>query len=92
VGGEEVLQRDKEDRKILHAVKRKKANWIGHILRGNSLLKRVTEGKIEGRTEVTERSGRRHKQLPDDLREKKRGYWKLKEKALDRTLCRIGFR
>jgi hypothetical protein len=25
-----------------------KANWIGHILRRNCLLQRVTEGKIQG--------------------------------------------
>jgi hypothetical protein len=29
--------------------KKKKANWIGHILRRNCLLKHVIEGKIEGR-------------------------------------------
>jgi hypothetical protein len=28
--------------------------------------------------------------IPDDLKEK-RGYWKLKEEALDRTLWRIRF-
>ena len=39
---------------------------------------------------MTDRSGRRHKLLPGDLREKK-GYWKLKEEALDRTLWRTGF-
>ena len=37
----------------LHTLKKKKANWIGHILRKNWLQKHVTEGKIEGRTEVT---------------------------------------
>jgi hypothetical protein len=45
----------------------RKANWIGHILNKNCLLKHVTEGKIEGRIEVT---GRRWKQLLDDLRER----------------------
>jgi len=30
-------------------------NWIGHILRGNCLLKHVIEGKIEERIEVTGR-------------------------------------
>jgi len=44
----EVLHRVKEDRKILHTVKRRKANWMGHILRGNCLLKHFIEGKIEG--------------------------------------------
>jgi hypothetical protein len=52
VRNEEVLHRVKEDRNILHTVKRRKANWIGHILRRNCLLKHVIEGKIEGKMEV----------------------------------------
>ena len=39
--------------------------------------------------EKVEGMGRR-KQLLVDLKEK-RGYWKLKEKALDRTVWRTGF-
>jgi hypothetical protein len=78
---EEVLYRVKEDTYILHTVKRRKANWIGHILRWNCLLKHVIEGNIEGKS----RRGRRRKQLTDDLKEKI-GYWNLKEEALDRTL------
>jgi hypothetical protein len=45
---EEVLLRVEEERNIVHTIKRMKANWIGHILRRNCLLKHVTEGKIEG--------------------------------------------
>ena len=45
---------------------------------------------MDGSTEVTERQGRRRKQLLDDLQEKK-GYWKLKEGALVQTLWRIRF-
>jgi hypothetical protein len=48
------------------------------------------EGKIEGRIQVTKRRGRRRKQLLDDLNEKK-GYWKLKEEALDLTVWRTRF-
>jgi hypothetical protein len=66
---EEVLHRVKEERNILHTIKRRKANWTGHILRRNCLLKHVIEGKLEGRTG---RRGRRRKQLLDDLKEKKR--------------------
>jgi hypothetical protein len=33
-----------------HTINRKKADWIGHILRRNCLLEHVTEGKIEGRS------------------------------------------
>jgi hypothetical protein len=69
-----------ESRNILHTIKRRKANWIGHILRRNCLLKHVIEGKLEGRIEMTRRRGRRRKQLLDDLKEKRR-YWKLKEEA-----------
>jgi hypothetical protein len=48
---EEVLHRVQEERNILHTVKRRKANWIGHILRKNCLLKHVIEGQIEGRSD-----------------------------------------
>jgi hypothetical protein len=59
----------KEERNILHTIKRREAHWIGHILLRNCLLKHVTEENIEGRTEVTERRERRRKQLLDDLKE-----------------------
>jgi hypothetical protein len=48
----EVLHRVKEQRNILHTVNKRKANWIGHILRRNCLLKHVVEGKVEGRIDV----------------------------------------
>ena len=47
VRNEEVLQRVKEGSNILHTVKRRKANWIGHIFRRNCLLEEVTEGNIK---------------------------------------------
>jgi hypothetical protein len=50
----EILYRVKEERNILHTIKGRKANWIGHILRSNCLLKHVIEGKIEGSVEMTE--------------------------------------
>jgi hypothetical protein len=87
---EKVLQGVKEERNILHTIKRSKANWIDHILRRNCLLKHTIEGKLEGRTEMTGRRGRRRKQLLDGLK-KERRYWKLKEEALDRTLWRTRF-
>ena len=64
---EEVLRSAKEERNIVHTIKRRKVNWIGHIWRGNCLLKQVIEGKVEGRMEVTGRRGRRRKRLLDDL-------------------------
>ena len=53
VRNEEVLLRVKEQRNILREISKRKANWIGHILRRNCLLQRVIEGKIKRGTEVT---------------------------------------
>ena len=90
VRNEEVLRKDKKERNVLQTIKRKKANSIGHIFNRNCLLKRVIEGKIDRRVEVTGWRGRRRKQLLDDLEEKRR-YWKLKEEADDRTVWRARF-
>jgi len=35
VRNEEVLCRGKKERNILHTIKRRKVNWIGHKLRRN---------------------------------------------------------
>jgi hypothetical protein len=90
VRNEEVLLRVKEHRNILHEIHKWKANWIGHILRQNCLLQRVTEGKIQRGIEVTGRQGRRCRKLLHDLKER-RGYSHLKEEALDRTMWRACF-
>jgi len=90
VRNEEVLLRVNEQRNILHEIRKRKENEIGHILRRNCLLQRVIEGKIQGGIEVTGRQGRRRRKLLDDLK-KKRGYSDLKEEALDRTMWRARF-
>ena len=84
VRNEEELHRVKEERNILHTVKRRKVNRIGHRSSRNCVLKSVHEGKI-GRVEMTERRGIRRKQLLDDLQETK-GYCKLKEDTLHCSL------
>ena len=84
---EEVLLRVNEQRSILHEISKRKANWIGYILRRNCLLQQVIEGKIKGGTEMTGRRGRRRRKL---LKER-RGYSHSKEEALDRTTWRAGF-
>ena len=90
VRNEEVLLRVKEQRNILHEIRKRKANWIGHILRRNCLLQRIIEGKIKGGIEVTGRRGRKRRKLLDDLKER-RGYSQLKEEAQDRTTWRARF-
>jgi hypothetical protein len=87
---EEVLLKVKEQRNILRETSKRKANWIGYILRRNCLLQRVIEGKIKWGIEVTGRRGRRRRKLLDHLKER-RGYSNLKEEALDRTMWRARF-
>ena len=64
VRNEEVLLRVNEQRNILHEIRKRKANWIGYILRRNYLLKLVIEGKIKGRWKWQE-----------DEEEDVRSYW-----------------
>ena len=90
VRNEEVLLRVNEQRNILHEIRKWNANWIGHILRINCLLKQAIEGKIKGQIEVTRRRGRRRKKLLDGLKDS-RGCCELKEEALDRTVWRNRF-
>jgi hypothetical protein len=82
----EVLHRVKEERSFLHTITRRKANWIGHILRKKCLLKHFIEGNIERKR----RRGIKHRQLRYDLKEKRR-YWNLKAEASDSNLWRTRF-
>jgi hypothetical protein len=50
----EILLRVKWYRSILHEISKRKANWIGHILRKISHLQQVIEGKITGRYKLQE--------------------------------------
>ena len=66
-----VLLSVKEQRNFQHEIIKLKANWIDHILRRNSLLQRVIEGKIKEVIVVTGRRGRRRRTLSDDLKERR---------------------
>ena len=43
VRNEEVLLRVNEQRNILHEIRKRKANWIGHILCRNCLLNKLSK-------------------------------------------------
>jgi hypothetical protein len=47
VRNEVVLLIVEEKRNILHEISKRKANWIGYILRRNCHLQRVIKGKIK---------------------------------------------
>jgi hypothetical protein len=90
VRNEDVLLRVREQTNILHEIRKRKANWIGHVLCGKCLLQRVTGGMIQGGIEVTGRQGRRRRKLLDDFKERN-VYSHLKEEALDCTMWRARF-
>ena len=69
----QVFDRIGEKRTLLNNILCRKANWISHVLRSNSLLHDVIEGQM---TEVE----RRRIELLDELRNRRR-YWELKEEA-----------
>jgi hypothetical protein len=80
VTNKQVIERIGETRTLINNTLRRKANWLGHILRRNCLL---LDGIEEQMTEVKGVGGRRRIELLDDLR-KRRRYWELKKKAEDR--------
>src|SRR2546426_2270861 len=46
---EKVLESVGESRKLVETIVQRKKNWIGHVLRGEGLLREVMEGKMVGK-------------------------------------------
>ena len=70
----------KDKRTLIDVIRSRKKKWIGHVLRGNGLLKETIEGRIEGKRP----RGRRRVMMSDDMKEKKELYAEMKERARDR--------
>jgi hypothetical protein len=83
VRNEEVLHTVTEVRNILHTTKRRKDDWIGHILHRNCLLKHNIEGKI-GRLEVTGKQDDISSYWLNLRKQEDTGNWK--EEVLDRIM------
>src|SRR3984885_9830703 len=45
---EEVLRRVGENRSLIRTIRERQRRWIGHTLRGDSMLRTILEGKMEG--------------------------------------------
>ena len=83
VTNEEVLRRVNDDRQILNSIWQRKHRWIGHILRQNGLVHKITEGRMRGKPT----RGRRRIQMLHDLANDD-GYVALKRAAEDRETQR----
>jgi len=83
VRNEEVLFRVKEQRNILHEIRKRKVNGLVTFCIETAFYNGLLKERYRGGIEVTGRQGRRHRNLKE-----RRGYSHLKEEALDRTMCR----
>lgn len=83
VKNDEVLRRVKEDRVLLKKIINRKANWLGHIMRGKGIMNTVLEGTVEGER----RRGRKRLKAIDEVKEGE-SYKKTKEQAWDRSRWR----
>ena len=75
---EEVLNRVGERRKLVEVVMQRKKNWIGHVLRGEGMMKEVMEGRMEGKRCV----GRPRIGMLEELKEG--SYANMKRRAEER--------
>jgi hypothetical protein len=44
---EEVLEKVKEQRMLIKTIRERQKNWVGHVLRSDSLLRNIWEGIME---------------------------------------------
>ena len=70
----------KDKRTLIDIIRSRKKKWIGHVLRGNGLLKEIIEGRIVGKRP----RGRKRAMMLDDMKEGKELYAEMKERARHR--------
>ena len=81
---EEILQMVDENRSLIGIIRSRQRNWLGHIMRGDSILRTIIVGRMEGK----KKRGRPRIMLPDWML--KEDYSKLKERAGHRGEWRQG--
>ncbi len=82
ITNEAVLEMVEERKSLINTIQNRQRNWIGHVLRGDSLLRDVIEGRMEG----TKGKGRPRIMLLDWMMDKDKNlrYRRLKEEANNR--------
>ena len=67
-----------EKRSLINTITRRQKHWIGHILRGNNLIKELVEGRLYGK----KRRGKPRQQMLDFIMRRKT-YVEMKRLAQD---------
>src|SRR6218665_1696538 len=49
ISNEEVLTLVVEERSLISTIRARQRNWMGHLLRGDSLQREIMEGRMEGK-------------------------------------------
>ena len=80
---EEILGLIGEERNMIRTIWERKRNWIGHIVRGDDLMKLVLEGRLEGKR----MRGKPGMGMIDDLVEE--SYEVMKRRAENKDVWRI---
>src|SRR5271163_2781072 len=80
---EEVLRLVTEERCMPKVIAKRKKTWIGHVVRGDGLLKLVIEGRVEGKRP----NGRPRMGMMDKVM--MGSYEHMKRKAVDREGWRV---
>ena len=84
VRNEEVLRRVGEERSLRNTIWKRKARWIGHVMRQKEgMLRTVIEGRAEGKRS----RGRLRMSMLDDIKQG-RDYHVIKNEAFDRKRWR----
>src|SRR5437867_10164094 len=65
VHNDEVFVRVNEERCLIKTIRQRQKNWMGHVLRGDGLLRDLMEGRVVERR----RAGRPRKGMISDLKE-----------------------
>src|SRR4051812_7480277 len=95
ISSKKVLEMVEEKRCLINTITQRKKNWIGHVLRGNGLLRDVMEGKMMGRnrrgrprqgmiSNLKEAISERNEEESDPEERKKSAYVELKRLAGNR--------
>ena len=90
ISNEEVLRRVDEQRTLIDTIYRRKRKWIGHVVRGDGLMKLIMEGRMEGSFPPGKpRIGMLDMVKPKFTKKsKKNGYAIMKRVAMDRERWR----